>query len=67
MDKDYIKKFNDWSELTANALEDGDETIEDILYYLTCGIVSGLYDIAEELKELNNNFDRPIIIDNIGK
>lgn len=63
MDKDYIKKFNDWSELTANALEDEDETIEDILYYLTCGIVSGLYDIAEEIKELNDNFKRPIVVD----
>lgn len=63
MDKDYIKKFNDWSELTANALEDEDEAIEDILYYLTCGIVSGLYDIAEEIKELNDNFKRPIVVD----
>lgn len=63
MDKDYIKKFNDWSKLVADALEDGDETIEDILYYLTCGIVSGLYDIAEELKELNDNFKRPIVVD----
>lgn len=63
MDKNYIKKFNDWSKLISNALEDGDETIEDILYYLTCGIVSGLYDIAEELKELNDNFKRPIVVD----
>ena len=63
MDKDYIKKFNDWSKLIANALDDRDEAIEDILYYLTCGIVSGLYDIAEELKELNDNFKRPIVVD----
>ena len=63
MDKDYIKKFNDWSKLVADALEDGDEIIEDILYYLTCGIVSGLYDIAEELKELNDNFKLPIVVD----
>mgnify|MGYP003409087359 CR=1 FL=1 len=63
MDKDYIKKFNDWSKLIANALDDEDEAIKDILYYLTCGIVSGLYDIAEELKELNDNFKRPIVVD----
>lgn len=63
MDKDYIKKFNDWSELVANALDDGDEAVENILYYLTCGIVSGLYDIAKELKELNDNFKRPIVVD----
>lgn len=63
MDKDYIKKFNDWSKLVANALDDGDEAIEDILYYLICGIVSGIYDIATELKELNDNFKRPIVVD----
>ena len=63
MDKDYIKKFNDWSKLVADALDDGDESIEDILYYLTCGIVSGIYDVAIELKELNDNFKRPIVVD----
>ena len=63
MDKDYIKKFNDWSKLVANALDDGDEAIEDSLYYLICGIVSGIYDIATELKELNDNFKRPIVVD----
>lgn len=63
MDKDYIKKFNDWSEFVANALDDGNEAVEDILYYLTCGIVGGIYDIATELKELNDNFKRPIVVD----
>lgn len=63
MNKDYVKKFNDWSELVADVLDDGDEAVEDILYYLACGIVSGIYDVATELKELNDNFKRPIVVD----
>ena len=63
----YNEGFNEWSEAMASIVDEEDETSRDIAYYLTSGIMLALCNVANELHELNEQLDRPLVVDNIGK
>ena len=63
----YTEEFNEWSEAMSSIVDEEDETSRDIAYYLVSGIMSALYNVANELHELNEQLNRPIVVDNIGK
>ena len=63
----YDEGFNEWSEAMASIVDEEDETSRDIAYYLASGIMGALYSVANELHELNEQFKRPLVVDNIGK
>ena len=63
----YTEEFNEWSEAMSSIVEGEDETSRDIAYYLTSGIMLALCNVANELHRLNEQLDRPLVVDNIGK
>ena len=63
----YDEGFNEWSEAMASIVDEEDETSRDIAYYLASGIMSALYSVANELHTLNEQFNRPLVVDNIGR
>ena len=63
----YDEGFNEWSEAMASIVDEEDETSKDIAYYLASGNMGALYSIANELHTLNEQFNRPLVVDNIGK
>ena len=63
----YDEGFNEWSEAMASIVDEEDETLRDIAYYLASGIMGALYGVANELHTLNEQFNRPLVVDNIGK
>ena len=63
----YSDEFNEWSEAMSSIVDDPEETPKDLAYYLTSGIVFELCNIANELHKLNEQLDRPLVVDNIGK
>ena len=63
----YTEEFNEWSEAMSSIVDEEDETSRDIAYYLVSGIMSALCNVANELHELNEQLNRPIVVDNIGK
>ena len=63
----YDEGFNEWSEAMASIVDEEDETSRDIAYYLASGIMGALYSVANELHIFNEQFNRPLVVDNIGK
>lgn len=63
----YDEGFNEWNEAMSSIVDEEDETSRDIAYYLVSGIMDALYSVANELHMLNEQFNRPVVVDNIGK
>ena len=66
-DKDAEQHRDQRLHTVKRIVEEEDETSRDIAYYLISGIMLALCNVANELHRLNEQLDRPLVVDNIGK